>query len=224
MRDKQKKPLFPQVQQGYTLVELIVVIAILSLLMTLSIWAFQSNRDKTRLDGAAEIVMSTIREAQNMSMSGVTQIDSDTGEVYVPEEGYGIGPILTLSFVSLYKIEAPISFSFGDEFYYPSLGDLLERVPLSATDDQSREIRFERPRVKNVHDSDYIQQRLAYIYFPPDESSGVIWAGSFLSPDSGNYDIILLELTSQKTDKSVQIKFYADTEVIELIDNEDDFE
>ncbi len=90
MKNIQKKPLFSLVQRGYTLVELIVVIAILALIMTLSIWAFQSNRDETRLDVAAEIVMSTIREAQNMSMSGVTQIDSDTGVVYVPEQGYGI--------------------------------------------------------------------------------------------------------------------------------------
>lgn len=222
MKNKSKKLLFSQVQRGYTLVELIVVIAILALIMTLSIWAFQSNRDRTQLDAAAQIVMSSIREAQNMSMSGVTQIDSDTTDIYVPEQGYGIGPILTLSFVDLYKVEAPVS--FGDDFYYPSLGDLLERTPLSATDDQSIAVRFNRPRVKNVGDLDYIQLGFAYIYFPPNESSGVIWAGGPISPDSGNYDIILLELISHKTDKSVQIKFYADTGVIELIDNEDDFE
>jgi prepilin-type N-terminal cleavage/methylation domain-containing protein len=63
-------------QSGYTIIELIVVIAIMSVLLTLAIPAFQQFNAPQEFKTASQQIKSDLRVLQNKSVSGVTVIRS----------------------------------------------------------------------------------------------------------------------------------------------------
>lgn len=69
-------------QKGFTLIELIVVVAILATLFTLILANYQGNKSRQALTQAVQKMILDLREAQNMAMSG-SQINN---QYY----GYGI--------------------------------------------------------------------------------------------------------------------------------------
>ena len=58
-------------QRGFTLFEMMVVITIMGILIVLFISRYQSGQDSTRLQLAAQQLISNIRLAQSMAISGV---------------------------------------------------------------------------------------------------------------------------------------------------------
>ncbi len=69
-------------ESGFSLVELLVVMFILSLLSTITLIGYRSNQDKYAIKQAVQKVASDLRRAQNMAISGV----DIAGNYY----GYGI--------------------------------------------------------------------------------------------------------------------------------------
>lgn len=70
-------------QAGFTLIELLVVISIMSLLSTLVLANHHNSQKKYALSQATQQLISDLRKAQNMAMSGV---DIEIGQYY----GYGL--------------------------------------------------------------------------------------------------------------------------------------
>lgn len=61
-----------KVQAGYTMIELIVVIAIMAILLTLAIPAFQQFNAPQEFKTASQLIKSDLRTLQNKAVSGVT--------------------------------------------------------------------------------------------------------------------------------------------------------
>jgi len=58
-----------QTKNGFTLVELVTVIAIISILMTIGVPSYRTYQKRIELDQQAEQIISILRQAQNQSMT-----------------------------------------------------------------------------------------------------------------------------------------------------------
>ncbi len=108
-------------QAGFTLIELLVVISIMGLLSTLVLASHHNSQKKYALSQATQQLISDLRKAQNMAMSGV----DIEGQYY----GYG---------VYVRRQDSDISYIFygdktlpdGNNKYNSGTDDVLETVNL----------------------------------------------------------------------------------------------
>jgi prepilin-type N-terminal cleavage/methylation domain-containing protein len=59
-------------KQGFSLMELIIVIAIMGIMMSIGLYSLTGSRSQTQLETEAQKVISVIREAQNNALTGKT--------------------------------------------------------------------------------------------------------------------------------------------------------
>lgn len=80
-----------QNQAGFTLVELIVVIAIIGILMVIAVANFRGAEGRSNLRNEAESTAGIIRQAKNYAISQKRVEDPDNlGNTIVPDGGYGV--------------------------------------------------------------------------------------------------------------------------------------
>lgn len=65
--------------KGFTLIEILVTIAIVSLLLVISVPNFRDYKYKNDLSRGADLVQSAIYEAKNLALAPQTEKDKDTG-------------------------------------------------------------------------------------------------------------------------------------------------
>ena len=102
---------------GFTLLEILIVIGIISLLAAIILWSFAAFRNDKLLDGAAEDVLSLLHEAQTRTLSsdGATRygVYFESGKItLVPDNKEALlHNSLTISAISLAGGEATIMFN-----------------------------------------------------------------------------------------------------------------
>lgn len=79
-----------QRQKGFTLFEMMVVVAIIAIIAILVLVRFRAGEQQYKLSQAAQRMVIDLRQAQTMAMSGAETIDPDTGSPYTQIGGYGI--------------------------------------------------------------------------------------------------------------------------------------
>ncbi len=89
-------------QKGFSLIEMIMVTAIIGILATILILNFRAGSGETALRQVAQQISSDVRRAQTMALSGrrydgqarcgygVTQIDEQTYQIYVGPDSQGV--------------------------------------------------------------------------------------------------------------------------------------
>ncbi len=77
-------------QRGFTLVEMLVVIFIISLLSSLLIASYRTGQKQYALDAAAQKLVSDLRRVQSMAMSG-SMVVPESGGAPQQYRAYGIG-------------------------------------------------------------------------------------------------------------------------------------
>lgn len=81
------------IQRGFTIIELLVVIMIISIVASLGANTFQNQRKQVRYNEAIVHVLRMIQTARNHAMTSYPVFDSSKPvgqESYSPEEGYGV--------------------------------------------------------------------------------------------------------------------------------------
>jgi prepilin-type N-terminal cleavage/methylation domain-containing protein len=81
---------YPRKISGFTLIEMLVVLAIVSIISSLFIASYRTAQKQYTLDAAAQNLVSDLREAQNMAMSGV-KATPESGGAPQQYRAYGIG-------------------------------------------------------------------------------------------------------------------------------------
>jgi len=110
-----------QKQKGFTLIEVIVVIAVIGLIVTLVFANYRSGTRSSNLQAAAQGLVTDIRTAQNMAMS------SSKYEDEVPC-GYGIHFMSNNSYFLFRDIDGDRQCSTNNKRYNPELGEEIGRV------------------------------------------------------------------------------------------------
>ena len=105
-------------QRGFTMIELIVVAFFIGLISTLLLAGYRGGQKKYTLSQAAQGLVSNLREAQNMAMSGV---DIEAEQYY----GYGVYAEEDDNFYIVYADEN------GNSTYQPS-DTTIETIALSS--------------------------------------------------------------------------------------------
>lgn len=118
-------------QQGFTLIELGIVLAIMAILLTLSIVSLSNIQDQTYISKSLEILLSDIKMQQNKAMNGETDGETSTyrygiyfegntytlfrGDTYNPSDSYNFTVTLDgqLSFSSVLFTNSEIVFEKG---------------------------------------------------------------------------------------------------------------
>jgi len=71
-----------KLESGFSLVEMVVVMAIIAILTTISATAFYSSRKQAVVNSTAQDILSTIREAQNKSVSVMSSKNGDDAKIW----------------------------------------------------------------------------------------------------------------------------------------------
>lgn len=77
-------------KKGFTLTEILVVLAILAILFTVSGRFYFSERDRIQVNNALIEVIDLMNKARNMAQTRHSVMDVDQNKRMVPESGYGI--------------------------------------------------------------------------------------------------------------------------------------
>ncbi|MDQ1284249.1 MAG: hypothetical protein QG620_597 [Patescibacteria group bacterium] len=89
-------------QKGFTLVELVIAIAIMTVIFLTAFFAYQQNRATAKLEAAQREVASAIKQAQSYALQGRTQ--SISGSYQAPVE-YGFRFNTDSRYIVFYRIE-----------------------------------------------------------------------------------------------------------------------
>lgn len=103
--------------QGFTLIEFLVVIVIIVIMTTLILANYRSSQREYSLEGAGQELITHLRRAQNMAVTGTIY----QGEV--PAGGYGL-------YFDTSSPDSYILFADGDENYTYQLGEEIETIAL----------------------------------------------------------------------------------------------
>ena len=76
-----------RIARGFSLVEIMTVIAFISIMMAITFVSFSGKRDETALNVAAREVAAAVRVAQNNALSGVKERGNDNGLCFHTAEG-----------------------------------------------------------------------------------------------------------------------------------------
>ncbi len=136
-------------QAGFTLVEMITVVAIIAILTVIVVANFQGAEDKTNLRLGAEEFAGVLREAKNLSVAQQRETSADplhsNPDVGVPPGGYGIYVTTSVSTPNQYTLFADMdesgSFTLEDREYAETLnlpeGIVFDHIEFAGMENQS---------------------------------------------------------------------------------------
>ena len=104
---------------AFTLIEFLVVVAIIIIIAILVLVNYRGGERRYSLEGAAQELITHLRRAQNMALTGVTYGGT------VPAGGYGVH-------FDTHTPDSYILFADNDEDYFYDSGEEIETIKLSS--------------------------------------------------------------------------------------------
>jgi len=106
-------------KKGFTLMELIIVVAIIAIASVFSFSAFRANITRATFDDAVSDVIAVFQEARGYSIKNV-EIDGDINEIYTVSS---TSAVVTISgdisgTITTYDLSDRVSFDYDWEVYY----------------------------------------------------------------------------------------------------------
>lgn len=117
--------------KGFTIVEMMVVTAIIVTLSTVMILHFKAGKEKDELRDAAYFVASVLHQAQTNSLAGKTTMDPINGGTLIPY-GYGVDFVSNRNWIALFADTNVNSFLLDVECQFdsfdPSMPEMCPNV------------------------------------------------------------------------------------------------